>query len=574
MGAQWSRGAALGAVVGAVFVFAPIRPDHPGQLDPTGVVPTPQAATQATGPGLIVVDLDDGASDADLAAASLVAGVELAWVHPLAVDEGLAQGWVPDRRAAVEALRAARGVELAEAELTMSAFAAPNDPMLGVQWNLPAIGLEAAWADGVRGDGVIVAVVDTGVSKVEDLALTNVLAGASFVPGVATADDDQGHGTHVAGTIAQSTDNGVGVAGVSPGATILPVKVLSAQGFGSSAWIAAGIDFAADEGAQVINLSLGGGYSEVIHNAIKKARERGVIVVAAAGNSGTEGVGYPGALDEVIGVSAFGPDGQLAPYSSWGRGVDISAPGGDKRKVNGGILQNTVDGRGGHHYAEYQGTSMATPHVAGAAALLLGQGLAPDAVERVLLQEAQGDGFNLQFGHGRLDVASALGRVQDGFGRSRFLLGAVITLLVSQLARTRGPYVLVSSLIGAWVAGGLFFLPSSWLGASAFVTRPGLEWPAEFVGGWLVTFPLWLSVAATAAVAFTLGAFRAPRPLAQGLAGGTAAYLFHAAATGAVEPAWLPGSMAGFWLGGHATLCVLVAMALAGAQRLDEEERA
>src|SRR5690606_26728751 len=120
-------------------------------------------------------------------------------------------------------------------------------------------------------------------------------------------------------------------------------------GFGSSSWIAAGIDYAADNGADVINLSLGGAYSGVIHNAIKKAQKKGVIVVAAAGNSGKKGVSYPGALEETIGVSATGPDGTLAFYSSYGKGVDIAAPGGDKRVAGGGVLQDTIDGRGGHH---------------------------------------------------------------------------------------------------------------------------------------------------------------------------------------------------------------------------------
>ena len=191
--------------------------------------------------------------------------------------------------------------------------------MYGRQWNLKAMGAPAAWKRTKQGDGIIVAVVDTGVTKVEDLQGTKVLEGSSFVPGVKKALDDQGHGTHVAGTIAQTTHNGKGVAGVAPKATILPIKVLSGSGSGASPWIASGIDQAVDDGAKVINLSLGGGYSLIIHNAVKKARKKGVIVVAAAGNSGRQGVGYPGGLKETIGVSALGPDGELAPYSSWAR---------------------------------------------------------------------------------------------------------------------------------------------------------------------------------------------------------------------------------------------------------------
>jgi serine protease len=257
-------------------------------------------------------------------------GAELDWVHPLAVDEALASGQVADMALAVQQLSGLAVVEVVEPEVEMLALGFPDDPMYSKQWNMRAIGAPEAWARTARGAGVVVAVVDTGVSKVEDLGGTTILEGASFVPGTSTAADDQGHGTHVAGTIAQTTNNGKGVTGVAPDATILPVKVLSAQGSGSSGWIAAGIDYAADSGADIINLSLGGGYSAVIHTAIKKARSKGVIVVAAAGNSGRRGVGYPGALAETIGVSVVGPDGLFALYSFYGRGVDIVAPGGDK----------------------------------------------------------------------------------------------------------------------------------------------------------------------------------------------------------------------------------------------------
>ena len=300
-------------------------------------------------------------------------------------------------------------------------------------------------------------------------------------------------------TIAQTTNNGKGVAGVAPDATILPVKVLSRFGFGSSSWIAAGIDYAADEGADVINLSLGGGYSRVIHNAIRKARQEGVIVVAAAGNSGRQGVGYPGALTETIGVSATGPDGTLAPYSSWGKGVDIAVPGGDKRKPGGGILQDTIDGRGGHHYAEYQGTSMATPHVVGAAAVLLSHGVAPDAVERVLLDSARGpDGWDPKMGRGQLDLTAALAGSVGRFGAIRFLLGALVAMLVTQLAANRGSFRMAATATGGLVGGGLFFL--GWLplpdaGVWALLGRGLLEWPAVLIGPDWMHFPLWLSAA-------------------------------------------------------------------------------
>lgn len=578
MGRTAIRWLALVGTVGAVFAFGPQRGSTPAVHAPDDVQSARarllgETPTTASMPGTLVVDLQDGASEADLVAVETALGHDLDWIHDLARDEALVAGTVPDLADALSRLAGHPLVEVVEPELTMEAFGRPNDPMLEKQWNLIDIGMEHVWTTGATGRGVVVAVVDTGVSKVEDLQGTHVLKGASFVPGADTAADDQGHGTHVAGTIAQTTNNGVGVAGVAPGATILPVKVLSGAGFGSSAWIAAGIDYAVDEGADVINLSLGGGYSSIIHNAIKKARDHGVIVVAAAGNSGRQGVGYPGALEETIGVAATGPGGDRAPYSSWGKGVDIAAPGGDKRTSGGGILQDTIDGKGGHVYAEFQGTSMATPHVAGAAAVLLGTGMAPDAVERTLLDTARGEGWNEKFGHGRLDLATAMGaRGGVGFGKIRFLLGAVLALLVAQLASTRSSYQLGSAAVSATVAGGLFFVPAWLLGAAGFLASPALEWPAAFVGIGFVTFPLWLSVAAPAVVGFTLGAFRGTRPLAAGLATGTAAYLLHAAATGAIAPSWLPSSLATAWLGVNGILCLLVALGLAGAQKLDEQE--
>lgn len=563
--------AGLAILIGGVYALA----SDPATRD----LPEPRAEGVRAVSGELVVDLVDGATEADLATIEALIGADLDWVSPHSIDEALAIGTVADLAAAVARLDGNPLVEVVEPEMQLEAYGFPDDPMYPQQWNLKAMGAPDAWTVGAKGKGIIVAVVDTGVTKVEDLEGTTILKGASFVPGTRTADDDQGHGTHVAGTIAQTTNNGKGVAGVAPEATILPVKVLSKFGFGQSSWIASGIDYAADNGAQVINLSLGGGYSAVIHNAIKKARAKGVLVVAAAGNSGRRGVGYPGALAETIGVSATGPDGKLAPYSSFGKGVDIAAPGGDKRVKDGGILQDTVDGKGGHHYVEYQGTSMATPHVAGAAAVLLSQGVAADQVEQTLLRSARTEGtdaWDEKYGNGHLDLAAALGNASTKSSAIQFVLGALFAFLIAAMARTGAGFRAKAAVAGGLTSGGLFFL--TWLPLPDWtlfrLLSAGLfEWPGVLFGGTWVHFPLWSSALVPLTVAFTLGAYHKTRPLALGLAAGFAAMLFHGSATGALAPWWMPMSLGSAWLAFNGTAAMVLGMGLAGTEILEQQER-
>jgi serine protease len=247
-----------------------------------------------------------------------------------------------------------------------------NDPDYTKQWNFRQINLEGAWKRGATGQGVTVAVIDTGISKGTDLAKTAFVPGYDFVNDRDSAIDDNGHGTHVAGTIAQSTNNGYGVAGVAYGAKLMPLKVLSRGGSGTVADIAEAIRFAADKGAQVINMSLGGGGdSKLMREAIEYAHRKGVVIIAAAGNESRSQASYPAFYPHVIAVSATGSDQQKADYSNYGEGIDIAAPGGaSSRNPLDGILQETINPRA---IAEFlfrplQGTSMAAPHVAGVAA--------------------------------------------------------------------------------------------------------------------------------------------------------------------------------------------------------------
>lgn len=359
------------------------------------------------------------------------------------------------------------------------AFAIPNDPNYNQQWNFRSINLEQAW-DESQGDGVAVAVIDTGVSQVPDLKQTEFVKGYDFVNDRVQADDDVGHGTHVAGTIAQSTNNNYGVAGIAYKAKIMPIKVLDGNGGGTVADIAEGIRFAANNGADVINLSLGGmGDSHIMSEAIKYAHSKDVVIVAAAGNSNQNSAAYPARYPHVIGVSALDAAGAKANYSNFGAGVDISAPGGSEA---GKVVQNTISPDTGEAvFTGYQGTSMAAPHVAGVAALVKSAGITePEEVLNVLKQsvrKVQEDPMN-HYGVGQLDAGQAVklairGQISvrdffrwlrdNGYLNPRFWIDGGTVMLPFKLATVIGGYLL------AWLLRTYFPFAWSWSLASGIV---------------------------------------------------------------------------------------------------------
>ncbi|NUQ36348.1 MAG: S8 family serine peptidase [Caldilineales bacterium] len=312
-----------------------------------------------------------------------------------------------------------------------SAQLLPNDPRFPEQWHFPLIQAPAAWEIGA-GAGVTVAVVDSGISKGEDLQCHTFVHEYNIFtrqtgPGVAV--DDYGHGTHVAGTIAQCTDNGLGVAGLAFAAQLMPVKVLNQVGNGTFQGVAEGVDWARSHGARVINLSLGGRCfgqlwpacsSSVLNAALSAAAAADIVIVAAAGNFNESTVAQPGNHPDAIAVAGVDFFGARGWYSSQGSALGLSAPGGDLRQDldgdglpgEGGILQETFEqGRWGYYHIE--GTSMAAAHVSGVAALLRAH--RPQATRqqvRAALQSSALDlgaaGFDTTFGHGLLQAAAAL----------------------------------------------------------------------------------------------------------------------------------------------------------------------
>jgi serine protease len=317
----------------------------------------------------------------------------------------------------------------------MTKMVTPNDPMYTSQWHYyeatAGLRLPAAW-DKSTGAGINVAVIDTGYRPHADLA-GQVLAGYDFITSTSIANDGSGrdgdasdpgdaaiagecgtgqpaqdqpsswHGTHVAGTIAALTNNGAGVAGVAYGAKIVPARVLGKCGgytsdiadamIWASGGTVAGVPANANK-ARVLNLSLGGSGTcdSTTQNAINSARSRGAVVVVAAGNSNVNaGNASPANCAGVITVAAVGRSGGKASYSNYGTVVDVAAPGGD---AGAGILSTLnagTKGPGADNYAYYMGTSMATPHVAGVAALMLSKNpnLTPDEVEAKLKSSAR-----------------------------------------------------------------------------------------------------------------------------------------------------------------------------------------
>lgn len=354
-------------------------------------------------PGRVLVRLSEFATDAAVDSSIKGAGArEIRCMSQL----GVRVLQVPEKAEArvIAALSNNPNFEFAEPDYIATIDLTPNDPYYSsYQWHLPKVGAPTAWDATTGSAGVTIAVVDSGVQANHPDLVGRVLAGYDFVNNDADPADDNGHGTAVAGVAAAKGNEGVGVAGAAWDVSVLPVKVMNSSGSGSYSAIASGITYAADRGAKIINLSLGGSASSsTLQNAVAYAWSKGCLVVAAAGNNASGTAVYPAAYPNVVAVSATTQADTLASFSSYGSSVDLSAPG-----------ENITTSWINSGYVTISGTSFSSPLTAGVAALALSRNPALSNTQLSSLLIGNTDdlgaaGYDIYFGSGRLNAAKVV----------------------------------------------------------------------------------------------------------------------------------------------------------------------
>ncbi|MGH3432180.1 MAG: S8 family serine peptidase [Thermocrispum sp.] len=393
-----------------------------------------KSAAKSISGDTVIVKFKSGASAQQKSAVQRLSGV-LGKVASINGTGAVTLRVAGDPRRAVERLNKSAAVEYAEVNAVMTTQATPNDPQYGDMYGLHNTGQGGGKADadidapegwdaaGLSGfpqtGGVKVGIVDTGIMKAHEefaggriadcggvndfgISLIIIIIGAdpTIVDDPAKCEDDNGHGTHVAGTIAANTNNGKGVAGVAFNSPLAICKALNGSGSGTLDMVANCITWLNEKGAKIISMSLGGSSgSQTLQAAVQNATENGSLLIAAAGNSGNSSLSYPAAYPEVVSVAATDNKDAKASFSTFNSDVEVAAPG-----VN--IVSSWNDGG----YNTISGTSMATPHAAGVAAIIAGQG-GGVATWRSKLQQSVDDlgaaGRDVNYGFGRVNLQKA-----------------------------------------------------------------------------------------------------------------------------------------------------------------------
>ena len=325
---------------------------------------------------------------------------------------------------AIERLKKHSGVEMAEPNYLIHKALVPDDyGLVGNQWGLAKIGAVQSWTmtlSGINDATVVVAILDTGILSTHAEMIGQLVPGTNIISPGTPPEDDEFHGTFVAGVVAAHTNNGIGMAGVAWKAKLMPVKILAADGSGDEFGMVSGLNWAVAHGARVINMSLGscsGGVcrpgTQYAADAMVSAWNNGAVLIAATGNEGMQAVSYPASYPYVVGVGATDNGDNRATYSNYGGMVDLAAPGGGCAAVYDPTVDIFSCAIPASTYATACGTSAAAPFVSGLAAVILGQNpnLTNEDVVRIMESTADpvgGSGWNQYTGYGRINMYRAL----------------------------------------------------------------------------------------------------------------------------------------------------------------------
>jgi thermitase len=392
-----------------VLCIATMRSDAAPQAQPDSQDPSgsePSISFPAYRPGQILVKFRTQTGQAE--------GLQALASYDLPVIETIGELQVlrvavaaGEEQTMVDTLAQDPRVEYVELDCAVHATIIPDDTSYGLQWGPQKIQAPAAWDVTTGTSDIIIAVVDTGVDLNHPDLNDKIVPGWDYIDDDAYPQDGHGHGTHVAGIAAAETNNSLGVAGISWGARIMPIRVLDENGDGYYSDVAKGVRYACNHGAQIINLSLGGpNPSSTLEDALEEVYADGCLVTAAAGNDGERGIDYPARYPQAMAVAATTQSDDRASFSDWGPQMEVAAPGVD-------IYSTVWRPPNIHTYDWKLGTSMSTPFVSGEAALIWS--LCPQLTNvevRSLIESTATDrgatGWDVYYGWGRIDASAAV----------------------------------------------------------------------------------------------------------------------------------------------------------------------